>query len=314
MTSSSAPAVWAVVLSWNNFVDTDECLASLLGQDYPNYRVALVDNGSDDDSLCRLKERWAGQVRFLEMGANLGVPAGYNAGLRLALAEGAQYVLLLNNDIVVAPTLISELVRGFGGSDRVAAVGPVIVYYDLRDRIWYAGGVYNRLLGYTRHSAMNKSLSAVAPGSRGTYTTDYVTGCAIMISRRALEEVGLLDESYFLYQEDADWCLRARLKGYTCRVVGRPLVAHKVSLTLGFRGSNVLSSRSAYFYGRNAFRLAQRHLSRWTLLPFLFGQFVIRLPYYCLNMALAREWQGIRRYLQGIRDGLHWLVQKRGPS
>lgn len=305
------PLVYAVVLTWNNFADTDECLASLAAQDYPNYRMVVVDNGSQDGSLARLKERWAPRVRFLEMGTNLGVPAGYNAGLRLALDEGADYALLLNNDIVVAPDLIARLVEAFGRSPRLGAVGPVTVYYDARDRIWYAGGIYNQLLGYTRHAHMDKSLSVLGHRCGRVSATDYVTGCAIMLSRRALLDVGLLDESYHLYQEDTDWCLRARLNGYICGVVNQPLVAHKVSLSLGLRGSNVLGPRSAYFYGRNAFKLAHRHIRGVMVLPFLLGQFFVRLPYYCLGMALASQWQGIGRYLAGVHDGLKLLWRQR---
>jgi len=301
------PRVCVAVLTWNNWADTDECLASLLQQDYANYFVVVVDNGSRDGSLERLRGKWRAQVEFVALAENRGVAAGYNAGIRKGLEEGADYVLLLNNDTTVSPVLVSRLVEGFAQGEGVVAVGPIIVYYDDLQRVWYAGGVYERWLGRTRHLGLHRRVEAFKPKEGQHWETDFVCGCAIMLSGWAIQEVGLLDESYSLYHEDLDWCLRAQAQGYRCLVVGYPLVAHKVSVSAGRRGSNVLAAPSAYFYARNPFKLARKLPGQHNWATFLLGQLFLRLPSYCYQMGIRRDWAGIRSYLAGLRDGLRLL-------
>lgn len=308
----SRPLVYSIVLTWNNFTDTDECLATITQQDYDQHQIVVVDNGSTDGSIARLKERWHGKVRFVENKRNLGVPGGYNAGIRLALRGGADYVLLLNNDIIAQPQLINALLKPFQASPMVALTGPIIVYYDRRDLVWFARATYDKVLGYARHIHLDSPLSSISHLIGKTYQSHYIPACAVMISRRALEAVGLMDCRYFLYYDDIDWCFRARMKGLSSIVVGQPLVAHKVALSSGDRGSNVLSKVSAYYYARNAFVLGTKHVRGLELLPFLLGQFGLRLPYYSLRMALAGRWSGIPSFVRGMGHGLSAYL--RGPA
>lgn len=308
------PKVAIVVLTWNNFTDTDECLDSLTALDYPHYEVVVVDNGSTDDSLSRLRRKWADHVEFVSLTRNRGVAGGYNAGIRYALERGAAFIQVLNNDVVVHPDLLKVLLAVYDSEERVAVTGPLVVYYADRGRLWYGGGVYNRWLGYTRHCGLGRPVPAW--GRRQppvTWRTDYVVGCCMLISRTALVEVGLFDERYFLYLEDVDWCLRAKRQGYVCRVVACPLVAHKVSASAGVRGSTLPGGIGAYYMARNSFLLARKHLLGWQAPVFLFGQLCLRLPRYTLGMALAQRWPSVLAYLHGTRDGLRlWFAAPRG--
>ncbi len=154
------PLVYCIVLSWNNFDDTDECLESLSHLTHRNHRVVVVDNGSTDGSRERLKERWADRAMFVENAANLGVAGGFNAGCVRALADGADYVLLLNNDITVAHDLIERLLPAFATPDT-AAVSPVITFFEPDDLVWYAGGFYSDRFGYMRHLSLGARIEAL---------------------------------------------------------------------------------------------------------------------------------------------------------
>jgi GT2 family glycosyltransferase len=124
-----------------------------------------------------------------------------------------------------------------------------------------------------------------------------------MTPRHVFEEAGLLDERFFIGNDDIDWGLRLREAGFELRVTGRPLAAHKVSATTGTRGSNVLSQTQAYHYAHGSMLLAAKWAPGWRLFPFLAAQVLVKFPYYSAQMALARRWSGAGRYLRGLVDG-----------
>jgi len=220
------PWVVIVVLNWNGLADTLACLASLAELDYPERKVVVVDNGSTDGSVRAIRERFP-TVTVLENGENLGYTGGNNAGLRYALGHGADYVLLLNNDTVVAPGFLRRLVDAAEADPRIGLVGPTIYYYDRPAIIWSAGGAIDWQRGSTRMLGLNERDRGQF--GRGPRTVDFVTGCAILVRRIVPERVGLLDERFFAYYEEAEWCVRAVRAGY--KIVHVPLARmwHKIS-------------------------------------------------------------------------------------
>jgi GT2 family glycosyltransferase len=298
------------VLSYQNFGDTDECLESLLRQDYPRHRIIVVDNGSGDDSLTRLKQKWDGQAAFIETGANLGVAGGYNAGIRMALAEGAGFVVLCNNDIVVESGFLRTLLGVFAAYRHTAIAVPVMVYYDRPDLIWFARVAQQKYLRYSINELRGRRVSELEGRRGAVYTSDYVPTCASMLSRPALERVGLLDERFFFGHDDVDWSLRAFAAGFACNVIGEPLVRHKVSVTSGIRGSNALTPSSAYTHAVGSVLIGAKHFRNLAAIPFFVGLFAIRAPYNVAVMALAGGWQSVRSYLRGLFDGARLY----GPS
>jgi GT2 family glycosyltransferase len=304
------PAVAAIVLSRNNFQDTDECLRSLVAQAYPNLRAIIVDNGSDDDSLERLSKAWHTQADIIRLPDNLGVPGGYNAGIRAALEGNAEYILLLNNDVILRPGLIDALLPAFDAVPRLGTVTPIITYHHDPNLIWFAGAVYSSPWGVTRHRFLSKPLPAADDFIGRLYPTDYIPTCVAMSPRHVFEDVGLLDDRFFIGHDDVDWSLRLRDRGYELRVAGRPLAAHKISATAGRRGSNVLGGRQAYHYAKNSMLIAAKHSRGWRLWPYLAGQALVRLPYYSAQMALDGSPGGIPAYLRGLRDGYRAYLRK----
>ncbi len=184
-------------------------------------------------------------VRLVANSVNLRFAGGNNVGIEHVLPDNPDYVLLLNNDTVVDPGFLSELVK-FAEEDRhIGIVGPKIYYYYDERRIWYAGGRVNFWEGWTSHIGIREK-------DHGQYDSpmevDYVTGCCMLVRREVIERVGKLDEGYFIYGEDADWCLRASRAGYRLFYVPSSMIWHKVSATSGgnlswFKNWNKLKSQ-----------------------------------------------------------------------
>jgi GT2 family glycosyltransferase len=220
------PQVVIVVLNWNGLPDTLECLESLHRLDYPNCKVVVVDNGSTDGSVPVIRERFP-TVTILEIGENLGYTGGNNVGLRYAPVQGADYALLLNNDTKVAPDFLHRLVDAAEADPLIGMAGPTIYYHAQPDVIWSAGGA----IDWRRGSTWMVGLDERDEEQFGTEPrrVDFVTGCAMLVRRTAMEQVGLLDERFFAYYEEAEWCVRIARAGYRIIHVPQAKIWHKIS-------------------------------------------------------------------------------------
>lgn len=222
----TTPHVTIVILNWNGLSDTLACLESLQRLDYPDYEIVVVDNGSTDGSVPVIRERFP-MVTMLENTENWGYTGGNNVGLRYALAQGADYTLLLNNDTEVAPDFLRRLVEAAESDPFLGMAGPTIYYHDRPDVIWSAGGAIDWQRGSTRMVGLDER----DEGQFGAEPrpVDFVTGCAMLVRRTVLEQAGLLDERFFAYYEEAEWCVRASRAGF--RIVHVPLahIWHKIS-------------------------------------------------------------------------------------
>jgi GT2 family glycosyltransferase len=243
------PSVGIIILNWNGGEDTLACLNSLSRLDYPARRVLLVDNGSGDDSLAQVRARFA-DVTVIENGRNLGYAGGNNVGLRWALAQKLDYALLLNNDTEVAPDALQRLVAAAEAAPGCGAAGPTIYYWASPERIWSAGGQVDRRKGTTRMLHLNEAEAGQL--GQNPQRTDFVTGCALLIKRAALERTGLLDERFFAYYEEAEWCVRAARAGFGTWQVPAAHIWHKIPLDA--RDS---SPRVHYYMTRNRLLFAR---------------------------------------------------------
>jgi GT2 family glycosyltransferase len=241
-----------ILVNWNGRNDTLECLASLRTLALQELKVIVVDNGSTDGSVDAIRSAhpW---VEIVALGENRRFAGGNNAGISHALAAGADYVLLLNNDTFVAPDFAAQLLRRMTTEPHCGLVTPKIYYASSPDRLWFAGGEISFWTGTMRHIGIRQSDHGQYDVSRDI---DYATGCCVLTSREVINNVGMLDESYFIYTEDADWSMRIRKAGY--RVVYEPAarVWHKVSVSSGGHLSFFKLRHKALsnlrFFGRHA--------------------------------------------------------------
>jgi GT2 family glycosyltransferase len=221
----TAPRVTAVVLNWCNAGDTVACVESLEGDGYGALSILVVDNGSPDGSGARLHARFA-QHDFLDTGANLGYTGGNNRGIDRALASGAEYVLVINNDVVVEAGCIAELVRVAVTEPRAAAVAPKIVRFDDPTRLWFDGGWFDRTRAIGHHSGENLPDSPTASVAARRVT--FVSGCCLLIPAAVLRDAGYFLEEFFAYLEDVEFGVRHVALGNVLMYAPAARVRHRV--------------------------------------------------------------------------------------
>lgn len=288
------PKVSLVVLNWNKPDDTLECLASCVKTDYPNYEIILVDNASSDDSVARVKAAFP-QVRVLVTPENLGYAGGNNVGMKDALERGADFVFLLNNDVVIEPDAVSELVRGAGAHPSAGILAPKVMYYDDRNVINSLGTSMDWL-------RMRPRLGDCNSPDDGRFDKpvkrDILLGAALFLRRSTLERIGLIDEAFFIFHEEADWCLRNLKAGSENVVIPSAVVYHKASKTM-----REFSALTHYYSSRNFLYLARKNArpARWALtragLAFHSAKNALRLAF-----APQAERRMARIYFLGVFD------------
>lgn len=251
---SVKPKVAIVVLNWNGKQDTLECLESIGKLDYPNYQTIVVDNGSTDDSVDAIRTQFQNVV-VLQTGANLGYAGGNNVGIKRALESGAAYILILNNDTIVDPSLLSAFVGATKIAPGAGVYGAKIYFHNQPETLWFAGGRWHAAKMGFEHIGYGQKDGAEYAAYR---ECDYVTGCALFAGADVFRKVGLLDEDFFLTYEETDWCYRARGQGYLCLITPGAKLWHKVSVSFGGSGSPL----QKYFMTRNKLLWGHKYLSK----------------------------------------------------
>ncbi len=213
------PDVWIIIINWNGGDETIACLTSLQALDYPAH-ILVIDNGSHDHSPASIRRLFP-DVVLLEIGANIGFSRGVNIGITYACDHNADYVLLLNNDVRVAPDMLSCLVAQAEQTLSNGFFSPLIYQHHNPERFWVVGGHWH--IYSITHEGWD-----VADTGQYTAPTPFAIlfGTALLIRRAVIEQVGLLDERFFAYYEDADFVLRARRTGYGALVVPQARIWH----------------------------------------------------------------------------------------
>lgn len=281
-----------ILLNYKGYRDTAECLESLKQALPPHVHVIVVENGSGDDSASRLQKEFP-WVTVIDTGANLGFAGGNNAGIRLALEEGAEYICLLNNDTLVEQGFLEPLEAVFRNHADAGMATGLILYAKPPQNIWSAGGKLNPFTALTRHEHLNEPREN-AP--KAEFKTSYAVGCLVMLSRSSLEQAGLMDESYFLYYEDTDWSIKVRKAGLSIYYAPGPAVFHKVSASTGG-----MSPLTRYYFDRNSVYFIRRNFPLAVRIGFI-PCFMARMGYRFLKAALSRDRQGWTMACHTLRD------------
>lgn len=213
---NNIPKIFAIILNYNSQDTIKDCLFSVFKSDYPNYEVVVVDNDSRDGSLEFSKTLFT-RAHFIKNEKNIGFAAGINVGIRFALEKFADYVFILNPDAFIERKTISKLVKTAESMKKSGILSPII-YNSEKEGVWFSGGKIKWLSMKAAHSQNDSKTNP--------YSTSYVSGCAMLVKKDVFREVGLFDEDYFLYYEDADFCRRAKKKGFKCLIVPEAKVYH----------------------------------------------------------------------------------------
>jgi GT2 family glycosyltransferase len=306
-----APELAIVVLAWNQRELTLECLASLAALDHPAGRleIVVVDNGSTDDTARAVREAYPA-VTVLETGENLGYAGGNNAGIRHALAQGAEYVCILNNDVTVASAFFAPLLAVLRGGGGVGVVTPLIVDLAQPERVWALGSMVDQRRGLVQRLHVAEPASTLRTAE--PFDVDVASGAAMLVRREVFERVGLLDEAFYLYFEETDWCLRVRSSGYRILAVPSSVAWHKVSATLG-QTSPVID----YYMLRNHLRFIARHwsgIARLQLLGRTIGRNLLTIAAYTVKPQNGQRLPHRNARLLALRDAALGRWGRMGPD
>ena len=276
-----------ILVNYNGYQDTIECIKSLNKMDYAEYKVIVVDNCSTDNSFEVLQEN-KNEYNFelLKADENKGFSAGNNVGIKYALSQDCDYILLLNNDTVVETDFLTKLLEGFKYSDKCGATISKILFYSKPDTLWYAGGSLNSRTARTEHWGYN---TKDMPDNNRMTKVSFATGCCLCMARETVEKIGLLDEDYFLYDEDAEYSYRIQKYGYDIIYVPQAIIYHKVSASTGAG-----SPMSQYYMVRNKYYFIKSNfvgLNKLSAYLYCTSQFLyrcikkeIKLKYYMAGL------------------------------
>jgi GT2 family glycosyltransferase len=290
MSDGPLPKVVSIVLNWNGGRDTAECLRSLARLEGVDHEPLVVDNGSTDGSVELLRREFP-NVRIVETGANLGFAGGVNRGIAAAVARGAEFLWLLNNDATVAPDSLAALVAALQRRPDAGFACSKVLLADRPDVLWYAGGTCDTPTGFMRHHGQGEP-------DRGQHDRvgdlAFACGCSLLVRRRTVEAIGPMPEEYVLYWEDVAWSATARAAGWAIVFVPGSRVWHKVGASLASSSTPGELLRARYLM-RNRILFHRRH--RPDRLPGIVLRELVHTARRTLSRATFRaalaDWRGL---------------------
>ena len=301
-TNGLFPKVFAITLNWNGKDDTIECLASLKTLNYPNYGIVVVDNGSTDGSVSALRAQYP-DITIIENGRNLGYAEGFNVGLRYAYENGADYFLIMNNDTVIDPHALTELVKVAETRPDIGFVSGKVYWYNEPNRLQTAGKLSSPDTLVGGHVASGEVDVGQVDEIR---EYDFVDDVFLLVRRAVYEEVGGYDPNFFLYYEETDWCARVRKAGFKIVYTPHAKIWHKGLIGEG----NFTHSPMRYYYlWRNKIVFMRRNASPTQFRRFLVWSLWQEPLVKAARSARHGEFQHAFAFLRAIGSGLLWLCR-----
>jgi hypothetical protein len=275
------PTVFAIVLNWNNAPDTVACLASLRQMDYPDCEILVVDNGSQDGSVDQIRQRFP-TLMILALEKNLGYTGGNNQGIKFALNHGCDYIWLLNDDVVVARDALTALIVAALHEPQAGFLGPKVYMREKPQYILSAGGLLN-----DNWQPEHRGIGELDEGQFDTVAeVGFLSGCALLVSRKAIETAGALAEGFFAYHEDVEWCYRVKKAGFKLLFVPEARVWHPDT-----RLRDADSPLVTYYMSRNTLLFLAKHQLGTEILLRSLVTYLLRLVVW----SIRPKWRHKRR-------------------
>ncbi|MBV9989209.1 MAG: glycosyltransferase family 2 protein [Chitinophagaceae bacterium] len=302
-----ANAIVAIILiNWNNYPVTADCIRSLQETDGSLRDIIVVDNISADDSLRRLREEFP-EVIFIASDTNRGFAGGNNLGMEYAIREGYRYVLVLNNDTFVKKDFLQPLISYMDRHPATGVIQPLIYFHHDRSLVWNGGSYFNRWFSNTYTTNYNKPLH---PSSTKLKEVDWVTGCAFFTRTSILKQTGLFAENLFMYYEDVDLSFRIKKAGYGLIYEPASVIYHiaGVSNKTAEKGKEgYLNPFVHYMNLRNRIWIVKKYTRfPYALTAFLYNFFYILalMGYFVARSRFAK----FRAVIKAVRDGLNGRI------
>jgi GT2 family glycosyltransferase len=293
------PFLITIILNTNRREDTLAALTSLEQNTYENHRVIVLDNASTDGSVQTIQSAFP-KVQIVKLKKNLGYAGNNNVGIKAALAQGAEWVFVLNEDTIVAEDCLAQLVKVGQSDPRIGIVGPMVYHHNEPNLIQSAGGKMGRYW-QVWHIAQNEE-------DQGQFSqphfVEWISGCAILVRREVVEQVGMLDERFFYYFEETEWCLRARKLGWLVLHVPQARLWHK-----GVQRDYRPSPSVTYYATRNRFLMLAKH--RAPLMAWIATW--VQILRTLASWSIKPKWRSMRPHRDAMWKGtLDFLRQRWG--
>ena len=294
--------IFVLTLNWNGQEFIPECLESIEKLAYPVNQVVVVDNASSDDSVKIIKSKFP-DVKIIENETNLGYSRGFNKGIEYSIANGADFILIMNNDTVIDKNALNELLKTIESDKKIGFVSGKVLDYDVPNQIQTLG----------RPSDNFTLISDVHVGSgerdsnqyKSPMEYDFIDDVFLLVRKEVIAEVGGYDDSFFLYYEETDWCSRVRKAGF--RIICNPLakIWHKGSLSTG----GGMNSVKRYWLSRNQYLFIMRNGNEFQRLYFTIRNILITLPTLIISYSIKGRIDLLFSLIKGNVSGLIWTLK-----
>lgn len=277
-----------IILNYKGLDDTIECVKSVKKIMYKNFLCAIVDNDSQDGSYEKLKEMFP-EYKIIQFGENKGYAAGNNLGIKYALQEEAEYVCILNNDVIVKSDFLNVIIEYMEKNNTVGIAGPKICEYFAPEVIQSTGARIDLYKGVV--PALNVGI-AEEKISDEIIQCDYVGGACLIVKSEVISKIGLIPECYFLFFEETEWCLKAKRCNYDVVCISKAKIFHKGSASI-----NKISGLSEYYFSKNQVLFEKRNASK---LQFIYFTFYLLLKLTYLIIFRKKKLRSLKAVFEGF--------------
>jgi GT2 family glycosyltransferase len=295
------PLIITVILNTNRRKDTLECLASLHESTYSNHKIILLDNHSTDGSQQAIRELYP-EVQLIELDENLGYAGNNNVGIAAALEQEADWVFILNEDTIVDPSCLANLIKVGESDPAIGIVGPMVYHHDEPGVIQSAGG----MLGQKWESIHLGKNEPDLGQYKEPHSVEWISGCAILVRGAVIEQIGMLDPKFFYYWEETEWCLRTSEVGWRIVHVPQAQIWHK-----GVQRDYHPSPTVTYYSTRNRLLMLAKHHASLRIWLFAWFQIVRTLT----SWSIKPKWNSKKDHRNAMWRGIVDFLRHRwgGP-